>query len=276
MVCVFQGFTSFGFGSNSHRVESTSWQRAPFFVKINYLFYFCILIAVSFFSLLPVTSSIHPSPSPLRSLRNCSHHSLLKHRGKLWIEFSQHFLIHRAWYLHLPQYSEVLLEKCLCTFTQGALDTYRSVVCISKSDQIWLFCFVLFCSVWCVFWTYLLWLLPLLLYDNLFQFYWMKTGISFLTYSSTFSTDKRKKNLKSYDKWILMPRIMAAWQVKQNTSGLTFHFFNGIFDQNNTWTKWHKDQNDKNIYEIMTPCTIEFIELVQIFRCSIANILFLL
>lgn len=84
-------------------------------------------------------------------------------------------------------------EKCLCTFIQGALDTYRSVVCISKSDQIWLFGFILFCSVWYVFWTYLLWLLPLLFYDNLFQFYWMKTGISFLTYSSTFSTDKRKK-----------------------------------------------------------------------------------
>lgn len=139
MVCVFQGFTSFGFGSNSRRVKNTSWQRAPFFVKINYLFYFCILIAVSLPYLLSVTSRIHPSPSPLRSLRTvwtCLHHellrSLLRHRGKLWIGFSQHFLIHRAWYLHLPQNSEVILEKCLCTFIQGALDTYRSVVCISK------------------------------------------------------------------------------------------------------------------------------------------------
>lgn len=37
-----------------------------------------------------------------------------------------------------------------------------------------------------------------------------------------------------------------------------------------------KIKKTKNIYEIMTPCTIEFIELVQILRCSIANILFLL
>lgn len=151
MVCVFQGFTSFRFGSNSHRVESTSWQRAPFFVKINYLFYFCILIAVSFSSLLPVTSSIHPSPSPLRSLRNCSHHellhSLLRHRGKLWIEFSQHFLIHRAWYLHPPQNSEGLMKSVCAPLSKG-LWTPTEVLFVLV-NQTRFGCLALFCFALC-------------------------------------------------------------------------------------------------------------------------------
>lgn len=155
MVCVFQGFTSFGFGSNSRRVKNTSWQRAPFLLKL--IIYFIFASWLQFPSLLscqlpPAYThlSVHSGPlepsEPAHTM-NCSVH----YSG-----------IEASCGLDSPSISWSTGHD-ICTFPRTAKWYWRSVcaplskglwtltevlfVLVNKSDQIWLFWFVLFCSL---------------------------------------------------------------------------------------------------------------------------------